>query len=158
MGFWEEDSIEYEIFKQYEYALSAIGVDFGREDVQDILEVCCFGLEDALKAVIAYWIWLQQQEKPMEYPSAVLIRALNEQWKPKNWRDEWLGLPQLQSQGQRWYESAAKIWGYDLRNQTVANIAYDRGKEYIVFTNSKELLVETAWRWEWERVLNYATT
>ncbi|MEH1843326.1 MAG: hypothetical protein V7L20_32470 [Nostoc sp.] len=68
MGFWEEDSIEYEIFKQYEYVLSAIGVDFGREDVQDILKVCCFGLEDALKAVIAYWIWLQQQEKPMEYP------------------------------------------------------------------------------------------
>ena len=36
--FWEEDSIEYEIFKKYEYALSVIGIDFQREDVQDALE------------------------------------------------------------------------------------------------------------------------
>ncbi len=155
---WEKDSIEYEIFKKYEYALSAIGVDFHREDVQDTLLGCSFALEDAFRAVIAYWVWLQQQELLMEYPSAVLINALDKQWKPKNWCDEWLNLPQLQSPGQKWYEAAAKVWGYDTRNQLVANIARDRGKEYIVFLNGKEILVETAWRWGWERVLEYVTT
>ena len=94
----------------------------------------------------------------MEYPSAVLIRALDETWKPKNWSDQWLDLPQLQSVGQRWYKGSVKMWGYDLRNQLVANIASNQGREYIVFTNGKKLLVETAWRWGWERVLNYATT
>lgn len=156
--FWEKDSIEYEVFKQYEYALSRIGVDFDREDVQDVLEACSFGLEDALKSVIGYWVWLQQQERLMEYPSAVLIRALDEQWKPRSWCDEWLNLPQLQSQGQRWYEGAAKVWGYDQRNQLVVNIVCEKGKDYIVFTNGKEMLVETAWRWGWERVLKYATS
>lgn len=29
--------------------------------------------------------------------------------------------------------------------------------EFIEFTNDKEMLVETAWRWEWERVLEYAS-
>jgi hypothetical protein len=156
--FWEKDSIEYEIFNQYEYALSALGVDFEREDVQAALEGCSCELEDILKSVISYWVWLQEQEKIMEYPSAVLIRALYEKWKPKNWRDEWLELPQLQSPGKKWYDGAAKIWGYDLRNQLVANIARERRREYIEFSNGKQLLVETAWRWGWERVLNYVTT
>ncbi|MTJ52272.1 hypothetical protein FJR38_06110 [Anabaena sp. UHCC 0253] len=60
--------------------------------------------------------------------------------------------------GQRWYKGSVKMWGYDLRNQLVANIASNQAREYIVFTNGKKLLVETAWRWGWERVLNYATT
>ncbi|MFM2064211.1 MAG: hypothetical protein RLZZ507_3882 [Cyanobacteriota bacterium] len=42
-----------------------------------------FGLEDVLKSVISYWVWLKEQEKIMEYPSAVLIRALGEQWEPE---------------------------------------------------------------------------
>ncbi|MBD2527819.1 hypothetical protein [Nostoc sp. FACHB-133] len=32
------------------------------------------------------------------------------------------------------------------------------GQEFIKFTNDKEILVETAWRWEWERVLEYASS
>ncbi|MEH2308071.1 hypothetical protein [Nostoc sp.] len=32
------------------------------------------------------------------------------------------------------------------------------GQEFIKFTNGKEILVETAWRWEWERVLEYASS
>ncbi|WP_392530128.1 hypothetical protein [Nostoc sp. C117] len=34
MWFWEQDSVKYEIFKQYERALVAIGVNFSLEEVE----------------------------------------------------------------------------------------------------------------------------
>ncbi|WP_196520871.1 hypothetical protein [Nostoc sp. WHI] len=40
----------------------------------------------------------------------------------------------------------------------VADVFYDQGTEFIKFTNGKEMLVETAWHWEWERVLEYASS
>ncbi|WP_373529126.1 hypothetical protein [Nostoc sp.] len=48
--------------------------------------------------------------------------------------------------------------GYDLRNQLAADVFYDNGTEFIQFTNGKEIVVETAWRWEWERVLEYVSS
>ncbi|MBD2532525.1 hypothetical protein H6G97_24255 [Nostoc flagelliforme FACHB-838] len=42
-------------------------------------------------------------------------------------------------------------------NRLVADVFYDNGTEFIKFTNGKEILVETAWRWEWERVLDTPT-
>ncbi|MBH8554923.1 hypothetical protein I8751_21745 [Nostocaceae cyanobacterium CENA357] len=33
----------------------------------------------------------------------------------------------------------------------------DEGTEFIKFTNGKEITVDTAWRWGWERVLGYVT-
>jgi hypothetical protein len=47
-------------------------------------------------------------------------------------------------------KSKASLWGYDVRNQLVADVFCDNGKEFIKFTNGKEITVETAWRWEWE--------
>ncbi|AFY31752.1 hypothetical protein [Calothrix sp. PCC 7507] len=155
MWLWDKNSVEYEIFKQYERALVAIGVDLLHDDVQDALESCSYGLEDAFKAAISYVIWLHEQER--EYnASAILVCALSEQWKPRGWHNEYLNLPILQSQGQKFWVGAAQIWGYDRRNQLVADIVYERGKEYIVFTNGKEMLIDTAWQWGWERVLTYA--
>ncbi len=157
MWFWDKDSVEYEIFKKYERALVSIGVDFSLLEVQDALEINTFGLEDALRSTINYVLWLHEQKREI-FPNAILIRALQEQWKPVAWRDDYLELPMLQSAGQKWWNSAASVWGYDLRNRLVADVFYDNGKEFIKFTNSKVILVETAWRWEWERVLNYATS
>ncbi|MBD2468822.1 hypothetical protein [Nostoc sp. FACHB-145] len=39
----------------------------------------------------------------------------------------------------------------------VVDVFYDNGTEFIKFTNGKEITVDTAWRWEWERLLKYAT-
>lgn len=154
--FWERDSVEYEIFKKYERALVTIGVNFSLEQVQEALEACTYGLEDAFRSTIDYALWLQKNEKQV-YPNAILIRALQEQWKPMAWNDEYLELPNLESPGQRWWNAAASIWGYDVRNQLVADVFYDEGTEFIKFTNGKEIKIETAWRWEWDRLLNYAT-
>lgn len=157
MWLYEKDSIEYELFKHYRPALTAVGVNFSRVDVREALEGCCYGLEDALRAAISYILWLHEQEHEF-HATQILVRALNEKWKPIKWCDEYLNLPMLKSQGQKWWEGAANMWGYDKRNQLVANIVYERGKEYIVFTNGKEMLMETAWRWGWERVLDYASS
>lgn len=152
----DKNSIEYQLFKQYERALVAVGVNFSRSDVWDALENVSYGLEDALKAAISYILWLHEQKQEIR-PSMILIKALNEQWKPRKWQDEYLDLPILKSPGQRWWEGAAKMWGHDKRNQLVADIVYESRKEYIVFMNGKEMLIETAWRWGWERVLDYAS-
>ena len=152
----EKNSIEYELFKEYERALVAVGVNLSRPDVRDALEDSSCGLEDALKAAISYILWLREQNQEIR-PSMILIKALNEQWKPRKWQDEYLDLPILKSPGQRWWEGAAKMWGHDKRNQLVADIIYESGKEYIIFINGKEMLIETAWRWGWERVLDYAS-
>jgi hypothetical protein len=157
MWFWQKDSIEYEIFKKYERALVSISVNFSLEEVQSALEDCSDGLEDALRSTIVYALWLHKQEREI-FPNAILIRALQEQWKPKAWRDDYLELPMLESPGQRWWKAAANLWGYDVRNQLVADVFYDDGQELIKFTNGKEITVETAWRWEWERVLKYANS
>jgi hypothetical protein len=36
------------------------------------------------------------------------------------------------------------MWGYDVRNQLVADVFYDNDAEFIKFTNGKEITVETA--------------
>ncbi|MEL6457058.1 MAG: hypothetical protein AAFQ91_02235 [Cyanobacteria bacterium J06621_15] len=151
-----KNSIEYEIFKQYRPALTVLGVNFYRVDVRDAMEGCFEGLEDAFRAAISYILWLHEQKQEIR-SNMIVIRALNEKWKPKEWDDNYLNRSIFKSSGQRWWEGAAKMWGDDRRNQLVADIVYESGKEYIVFTNGKEMLIETAWRWGWERVLDYAS-
>ncbi|WP_176727223.1 hypothetical protein [Nostoc sp. KVJ20] len=39
----------------------------------------------------------------------------------------------------------------------MADIFYDHGQEFIKFRNGKEILVDTAYKWGWERVADYAS-
>ncbi|MEA5567794.1 hypothetical protein [Anabaena sp. UHCC 0399] len=94
-------------------------VNFSFEQVQETLEVCTYGLEDAFRSIIDYVLWLQKNEKQV-FPNAILISALQEQWKPKAWKDDYLELPLLESPGQRWWNAAAKLWRYDAGNRLVA--------------------------------------
>lgn len=156
MWFWEKESIEYEVFKKYEPALGTIGVNFADAEVQDALEGCSYDLEDALRSAIEYALWLREHEKEV-FPNALLIRALHDNWKPKAWRDEYLELPMFSSPGQQWWKAAASMWGRDVRNELVVDVFSDEAREFIKFSNGKEILVKTAWLWGWERLLEYAS-
>ena len=148
---WNElDEIELEIFRQYKQALLHIGVNFDREDVQNSIVFCDFNMEDAFRATIAYWL-----TGKMEYPGAFLIAALNEGWKPYQWHDEWLNHPDFKNVCLKWWEDAeVGLAGY--RNALIADVSEDdKGNQYIIFTNGKKMLLSTAQRIGWQRVLDY---
>ncbi|MGK7873673.1 MAG: hypothetical protein AB4426_10300 [Xenococcaceae cyanobacterium] len=153
----EIDSITREIFQKYKYALVYIGVDFSREDVQLAIADCSYGMEEAFQATISYWLWKKKNNQEFEYPSAFLIAALNDQWKPFHWTDEYLDNPNFKSPCQRWWEEAAVAWGTDVRNELVADVAEtDSGYEYVLFRSGKTLSLRIAKVWGWQRVLEYA--
>ncbi|WP_390625547.1 hypothetical protein, partial [Nostoc linckia] len=139
----------------YAPALRSLGVNFSDEQLQDTLEASSYCLEDAFRSAIVYMLWLEENLKPI-YPTAILIDALANQWRTKYWKSEYLELEQLLSPGKRWWRAAVDKWGYDERNQLVADIFYDHGQEFIKFRNGKEILVDTAYKWGWERVADYA--
>ncbi|MFN6563911.1 MAG: hypothetical protein RMY28_029525 [Nostoc sp. ChiSLP01] len=62
----------------------AIGVNFSVAEVQTALEDWTYGLEDALRRTIEYVLWLREHQREI-FPNAILIRALQDQWKPKAW-------------------------------------------------------------------------
>ncbi|MBE9002310.1 hypothetical protein IQ274_29920 [Nostoc sp. LEGE 12447] len=156
MWFWSADSVEQELFDLYAPALRSLGVNFNDEQLQDTLEAASYGLEDAFRSAIVYILWLEENLKPI-YPTAILIEALANQWRTKYWKPEYLELEQLLSPGKRWWRAAVDKWGYDERNQLVADIFYDHGQEFIKFRNGKEILVDTAYKWGWNRVADYAS-
>ena len=51
------------IFLKYRNALLAIGVDFSDELITDLIEDCHQNLESRLQSVVAYYCWLQSQNK-----------------------------------------------------------------------------------------------
>lgn len=153
----EIDEITQEIFHLYKYALAYVGVDFDREDVQEAVFNFTYGMEEAFQATISYWVWKKKNNQEFEYPSAFLIDALSEQWKPYGWKDEYLENPNFKSPGQRWWEEAAAVWGASMRNALVADVTENNaGYEYILFFSGKTLSLRTAKVWGWEKVLEYA--
>ncbi|WP_334780443.1 hypothetical protein [Nostoc sp.] len=82
------------------------------------------------------------------FPNAILIRALQEQWKSKASRSEYLELPRSAigtgiGGGMAQFLSGGMMCLHRL--VLICFIAF--GQEFIQFTNGKEILVETAWRW-----------
>lgn len=153
----EIDEAEAEIFNKYKYALAYIGVNFEREDVQDAIISNLHTLENAFMTTISYWVWKQQKEQPLKYPNAFLIKALNREWRPRDWREEYMNNPEFKSRCQRWWEKAAEVWGRDVRNQLIADVCEtESGYEYILFMSERTLPLETAIVWGWQRVLEYA--
>ncbi len=151
------DEITQEIFNKYKYALAYIGVNFERSDVQSAIINCFFGMEDAFQATISYWYYVQNNNQKLEYPSAFLIEALNNNWKPKNWREEYLNNPNFKSPCLRWWDEAAQRWGTDVRNSLIADVGEDTyGHERILFRSGEKLSLRVAKVWGWERVLQYA--
>lgn len=153
----EIDEAEKEIFNRYKYALAHIGVDFEREDVQDAIRGNLHALETAFQATISSWVRRQKNGQSLEYPSAYLIKVLNNPWPVRDWRDEYMDNPEFKSRCQLWWEKAAESWGTDTRNQLVADVREtESGYEYILFRSERTLPLRTALAWGWERVLTYA--
>ena len=146
--------IALEVCSKYWHALQHIGVDFDREDVQAAVLSYYFNMEDAFQATIGYWLW---RGRIIEYPSAFLISALSQGWKRKDWDDNWLKDPELKNPCLKWWEEA-EVGLAGLRNVIVADVNSDEhGNQYVLFTNGKEMSLETAKRIGWQRLLNYAS-
>ena len=154
---FELDEIMIEIFEKYKFALAYIGVDFEREDVQWAVMSCAFGMEDAFQTTISYWYWVQRNQKKFEYPNAFLIEAISKNWRPYEWKDEYLDNPNFKSPYEQWWEEAGMRWGRDLRNSWVADVGEDEdGNERILFRSEEKLSFRVARRWSWQRVTEYA--
>ena len=151
------DEITKDIYRKYKPALKYIGVDFYREDVQDAINYCYLGMEEAFQAVISYWLWQQKTNKQIDYPSALLIEALNDHWQPYHWEDEYLHDSRFKSPCLLWWEEAGKIWGTDLRNQLIADVnETDSGEEYILLHTGEKISLGIARSKGWDWVLDYA--
>jgi len=153
----ELEKLTQEILRKYKSALSYIGVDFFREDVQDAINNCSEGMETAFQSTIAYWYWKKKHNEEFEYPNAFLIAALDNFWQPYEWNDEYLNHPNFKSTGQLWWEKAGEMWGKNVRDSLVADVGENaNGEEYILFMSGVSLPLKIAHVWGWERVLNYA--
>ena len=151
------DEITQDIYRKYRPALKAIGVDLAREDVREAIINCYFDLESAFQRVIEYWYGLQKNNKKIDYPSALLIKALNNNWKPLNWRDKYLNDERLKSPCLVWWEEVGKIWGIDTRNQLIADVnETDSGEEYILLTTGEKISLRIARLKGFKWVLQYA--
>lgn len=148
------EDYQLEIFQIYKNALIYIGVNFSREDVQEALESCHEGMENAFKATIAYW---KHKKETLEYPTAFLIQALYEKWKPYEWQPEWLLDQRFKNACQKWWDDCEFYWGSEWRNSLVADVVENpQGADYILFINGKTLRLSTAESWGWQKVLDYA--
>ena len=150
------DETTIELFDKYKYALAYIGIDFEREDIRNAIVECTCGMESAFQATIGYWFWTQDRERLLEYPNAFLIDALFDQWKPYNWKDEYLDDPRFKSPCQLWWEQAGERWGTELRNSLIADVSEDEwGYEKIVLVSGHTIPLTQAQKWDWEKVLDW---
>ncbi|MUG92976.1 hypothetical protein F7734_11230 [Scytonema sp. UIC 10036] len=153
----EELEAKDEIFTKYKYALAYIGVDFSQEDVQEALLNCLDGFEDALRATIAYWYWLEENSQTLENPNMALIKALYNRWDSRYWKDEYLNNPKFKSPCEIFWEQSLKAWGRDIRNEIIADVnSDDNGFEYVLFRNGKTITLSVAQRLGWEKLKEYA--
>jgi len=103
------DYVENEIFLKYKNALVAIGVDLTNDEVVDYITSCNQDLEAKFQAIISYWYWLGTQERAVIEPDRLLIKAFYQQWKPIEWKDEYLIHPEFRSPAEKWWDKASQV-------------------------------------------------
>ena len=87
MDWIEEDNY---IIQLYKPCLQSIGVDFEREDIADYLHMCGTNLENKLRAIISWYVYLLANNKRLPDPNQIFIQAFQEQWQPRYWQDKYL--------------------------------------------------------------------
>ena len=113
------DDVAREIYLKYKYALICIGVDLANYDVINCIEGCNYDLETRFQAIIAYWYWLKENKRERINPDQILINAFYREWKPINWKEEYLNNERFKSPAQRWWDEARKI---DILNSLIIDV------------------------------------
>ena len=101
--------VENEIFLKYKNALVAIGVDLTNNEVIDYITGCNYELEARFQAIISYWYWLKTQEREIGDANQLLIQAFYQQWKPFEWKEEFLNNDEFRSPAEKWWDRARKV-------------------------------------------------
>jgi hypothetical protein len=158
MDYLDDEQIKQEIFRKYKYALKGLRVDLGRADVVEALDSCFDDFETILQSFILWAIYRENEDKkPLQYPSAGLVQALQEQWKVRNpnaWSDEILENPRFESPGKKWWKAAEKGLGRDVRGQLIADVV-EEAHPYVLFRNGLTLRFAVAMDWDWEKIRDY---
>ena len=158
MDYLDDEQIKQEIFRKYKYALKGLRVDLGRADVVEALDQCFEDFEPILQTFILWAIYREQEDKkPLQYPSAGLVQALQERWIVKNknaWSDEILENPRFESPGTTWWKAAEEGLGRDVRGRLIADVV-EEVHPYVLFRNGLTPRLAVAMDWEWEKIRDY---
>jgi hypothetical protein len=158
MDYLDDEQAKQEIFRKYKYALKGLRVDLGRADVVEALDQCFDDFETILQAFILWAIYREQEDKkPLQYPSAGLVQALQERWIVKNknaWTDEILENPRFESPSTTWWKAAEEGLGRDVRGRLIADVV-EEAHPYVLFRNGLTLRLAIAMDWDWEKIRDY---
>lgn len=148
----ELDEIELEIYRKYKYALLHIGVQLNWDEVQESIFLNTSSMESAFQRTIEVY-----KTGQLKHPTGFLMKALAEGYKSYHWNDEWLNDPNFKNPCLKYWEEAARVWGYDLRNALIIDVKEDKnGNQSVVFANGGSMPLNRAISLGWQQVLEYA--
>lgn len=135
--FIDEETVE--IFDRYKWTLESLGVNF-TEEIGEIIIAYSYNLEASLRAFCAWILWKKQQgeEFTKENVTQILIDAIKSRWIPTEFQEKILNKNSyiLENPRNFIWKQAAKILGYELRNQSILDIT-EEGK--IIFRDNLNL-------------------
>lgn len=150
------DYVAQEIYLKYKNALIYIGVDLSNFTVIECIESCNYDLETRFQAIIAYWYWLKDNKREI-VPNQILINAFYQQWKPIDWKEEFLDNENFKSPAQKWWDEARKI---DVLNSLIIDVVdnfWSGGKIFFKVPNKEPLTMdlERAMDMSWSDILEH---
>ena len=146
-----------EVFLKYRNALLAIGVDFSDELITDLIEYCNQNLESRLQSVVAYYCWLQSQNKDVVDANKLFLQAFHEGWTPIGWQDDFLERDEFKSPAQKWWDKAKHI---DVLKNIVVDVQsnfWSGGKVIFAYPSGQlfTLSLSRAMDMSWSEVIEY---
>jgi len=119
------DDVTVEIFNQYKWALSRLGINFDQEILEKIV-YCSSNLEGCFQAFCGWVLRLQENGEKLgkETLRETLLKALKENWQPTDFQKQIIKKYQyLFTESQYFFwEKAKEILGYALREELIADI------------------------------------
>lgn len=150
------DDVAQEIYLKYKNALIYIGVDLSGSTVIECIEYCNYDLETRFQAIIAYWYWLKDNKREI-VPNKILINAFYQQWKPIDWKEEFLDNKNFKSPAKKWWDEARKI---DVLNSLIIDVVdnfWSGGKIFFKVPNGEPLTMDLdrAMDMSWSEIIEH---